>query len=82
MSDEAPDTAAAALEVTTNAPLAAVVRSSDRVCINVIVAETSDPAPAGCYLVDVDNVLCDIDWIYDPVIGDFTNPNPPEDGGV
>lgn len=61
----------------------AVVRESDNVCINIIVADVSDPAPIGCLFLDIDNIACDIGWIYDPIIGDFVDPNPPppEEGG-
>lgn len=55
----------------------AVVQQSDNVCINIIMADVHDPAPIGCFLVDVDNMACDIGWIYDPVMNDFVNPNPP-----
>lgn len=57
----------------------AVVRSADNVCTNIIMASTQDPAPDGCFLVDVDNMACDIGWVYDPVMNDFVNPNPPPD---
>lgn len=60
----------------------AVVRNEDNVCVNIIVADVYDPAPEGCFFVDVDNMACDIGWIYDPVMNDFTDPDaPPLDGG-
>ena len=61
----------------------AVVRNSDNVCINIIIADVSDPASIGCFFIDIDNINCDINWIYDPVINDFYDPNPapPEEGG-
>lgn len=55
----------------------AVVRIEDNVCVNMVVAEVSDPAPDGCFFVDVDNTPCNIGWVYDPVVNDFTDPNPP-----
>jgi hypothetical protein len=55
----------------------AVVQQSDNVCVNLIIAEASDPAPDGCFLVDIDNMACDIGWIYDPIMNDFINPAPP-----
>jgi len=56
----------------------AVVRQSDNVCVNIIIAEASSPPPEGCFLIDVDHTPCDIGWIYDAVVNDFVNPNPPE----
>lgn len=55
----------------------AVVRNEDNVCVNIIVAEANDPAPGGCFLVDIDNTLCNIGWVYDPLVNDFVDPNPP-----
>lgn len=52
----------------------AVVRQEDNVCINIIVAEATDAPQVGCFLVDVDNMFCNIGWIYDPVIIDFKPP--------
>lgn len=61
----------------------AVVGSEDNVCTAIIIAEQTDPPYAGTYFVDVDNMACDVGWIYDPVINNFVNPNPspPDDGG-
>lgn len=56
----------------------AVVRIADNVCISMCVAEVTDPPYDGTFLVDIDNMACDIGWIYDPVVNDFT---PPPDGG-
>lgn len=54
----------------------AVVLSADNVCINIIMAETTDLPPDDCILVDVDYIDCEIGWVYDPVVGDFVDPNP------
>ena len=61
----------------------AVVRTVDNVCVNTIIAETYTPAPIGCVLINIDNIYCGPGWIYDPVINDFYDPNPPppEEGG-
>lgn len=43
----------------------AVVRLSDGLIINIIVAAPSDPAPDGCQLVEVmTGQPCDIGWYY------------------
>lgn len=60
----------------------AVVRIEDNLCVSLCVAEVTDHPYAGTFFVDVDNTPCDIGWIYDPIMNDFINPNPPEDGGV
>lgn len=62
----------------------AVVRIEDNVCVSICIADVNDPPYEGTFLVDIDNMACNIGWIYDPVIGDFTdlNPPPPDDGGV
>lgn len=52
----------------------AVVQLSDGVVINKIVAEPTDLAPDGCQLILIDEVVCDIGWVWN---GDeFINPNP------
>lgn len=57
---------------------AAVVDQTTNIVVNIIVADASvDPAPDGCFLVNVDNTPCDIGWIYDPASNTFINPNPP-----
>lgn len=61
----------------------AVVRENDNVCVSMCIADASDPPYAGTFFIDIDNIACDIGWIYDPIIGDFVDPNPPppDDGG-
>ena len=60
---------------------AAVVDRQTNIVVNVIVADaSSDLPPDGCFLVDADNVMCDIGWAYDPVVIDFINPNPVSEG--
>ena len=46
-------------------------------------ADVSDPPYADTFFVDVDHTACDVGWIYDPIVNDFVNPNPPppDDGG-
>lgn len=53
----------------------AVVQSSNNVCTAIIKANASDPPYEGTFLVDVDNMTCDIGWVYDPIINNFVNPN-------
>jgi len=44
----------------------AVVNDSTMVVENIIVAEPTDPAPLGCFLVGLaDGQVCDIGWVYD-----------------
>jgi hypothetical protein len=66
----------------------AVIDSATNIVVALIIAEASDPPYAGTFLVDADHAACDVGWLYDPVVNDFVNPNPPEeeplpeDGGV
>jgi hypothetical protein len=60
----------------------AVVENSSNVVIAICIADVNDPPYAGAFFVDVDNTPCDIGWIYDPVVNDFVNPNPPPDEPV
>lgn len=43
----------------------AVCRTIDNVAENTIIADVSDLPPDGCFLVDIDNLECDLGWIYD-----------------
>lgn len=44
----------------------AVVRSSDNMVINTIIALPTDPAPEGCYLVEMsENSYGGIGWTWD-----------------
>lgn len=53
----------------------AVVQSSNNEVVNIIIAESSDLPPMGCFLVDIDNFpYVDIGWFYDPVMVDFYPP--------
>lgn len=55
---------------------AAVVDLATNIVVNVIVADSvDDMPPLGCFLVDIENLMCDIGWVYDPVIIGFINPN-------
>lgn len=57
---------------------AAVVDSETLIVVNVIVVDSlDDVAPDGCFLVDADNSVCAPGWVYDPVMNDFYDPNPP-----
>jgi hypothetical protein len=56
----------------------AVVDLATNIVVNIIVADAAtDAAPDGCLLVNTESP-CGIGWTYDPVIGDFIDPNPPE----
>ncbi len=57
---------------------AAVVDTATNVVVNVIVVEDLNGVPpAGCFLSDADNSVCGIGWVYDPIVNDFVDPNPP-----
>lgn len=61
----------------------AVVSAETSIVANVVVADaTSDIAPDGCFLIDVDNFVCAVGWVFDPVVNDFYDPNPPEPSPV
>lgn len=57
----------------------AVVRLADNEVAAMIVADESDPPYEGTMLVDVAGKPCAVGWIYDPVVGDFIDPNPPSE---
>lgn len=45
--------------------------------VNIIMAEPTNQAPAGCSLVGIDEgVFCDIGWIWNG--NQFIDPNPPQ----
>lgn len=55
----------------------AVIDIATNTVVNMIVADAAiDAAPGGCLLVNTDGP-CNIGWVYDPVVNDFTDPNPP-----
>jgi len=57
---------------------AAVVDSATYLVVNVVVADAAtDAAPDGCFLVDIENFFCSIGWVFDPVVVDFIDPDPP-----
>tara|TARA_R110000868_G_scaffold19150_5_gene82792 strand:+ start:4405 stop:4599 length:195 start_codon:yes stop_codon:yes gene_type:complete len=57
----------------------AVVNLQTNIVMNVIVADAAvDPAPGGCFLVNTEG-SCNIGWVYDDVMNDFVDPNPPEE---
>ena len=57
---------------------AAVVDLATNIVVNIAVADPSvDPAPDGFLFVGVDEVPCGMGWIYEPLTGGFTDPNPP-----
>lgn len=56
----------------------AVVRLTDNIVINKIVADPADLAPDGTQLILIpEGVMCDMGWIWNGT--DFINPNPPVD---
>lgn len=62
---------------------AAVVDSDTLYVVNVIVVDSlNDVAPDGSFLVDADNSVCAIGWVYDPIVNDFYDLNPPVTEGV
>lgn len=55
----------------------AVVRNTDNIVVNKIVAEPTDLPPDGTYLVLIeDGVACDIGWVWNGVV--FVDPNAPQ----
>ena len=52
----------------------AVINISDNIVINKIVADLNYIAPDNTYLIQYDDILCDIGWIWDGT--QFINPNP------
>ncbi len=57
---------------------AAVVEIATNIVVNVIVVESlNDISPDGCFLVDADHSTCQIGWVYDSIINDFVDPDPP-----
>lgn len=43
----------------------AVVQLSDNVVVNKIITTNDSIAPEGCVLVSIDNIPCDIGWVWD-----------------
>ena len=57
---------------------AAVVDIFTNIVTNTIVADASvDVPPDGSLFIDVTDVPCNIEWIYDPATGTFSDPNAP-----
>lgn len=52
----------------------AVINISDNVVINKIVADLNYIAPDNTYLIQYDDISCDIGWIWNGT--QFINPNP------
>lgn len=62
---------------------AAVVQDSDNVVVNLVVVNEYSQPPEGCYFINIDNINCNIGWVYDVQNKTFYDPNPPpaNDGG-
>jgi len=57
---------------------AAVVDIQTNIVVNIIVADAAECAPPdGCFLLNVDDIWCDIDASYDPTTNAFIDNNPP-----
>lgn len=56
---------------------AAVVRESDHVVENIVIADEASEAPIGCYLVSVDGRPCNLGWSYDRANDTFVSNDPP-----
>ena len=56
---------------------AAVVDNQTNIVVNIIVADADCAPPNGCFLVNVDDIWCDMGAIYDPVTGVFADITPP-----
>ena len=52
------------------------VIDANNLVVNIIMAEPTDLAPQGCFLIGInDGVFCDIGWSWDGA--NFIDPNPP-----
>jgi len=47
--------------------ICAVVQITDGLVVNKIVAEVTDIAPDGCNLIAIDEINCDIGWVWDGI---------------
>ena len=56
---------------------AAVVDLETNIVMNIIIADEGCAPPDGCFLVNVDDIWCDMGALYDPTINTFIDPNPP-----
>lgn len=54
----------------------AVCTIAESIVVSIIMAQPTDPAQDGCFLVGLqDDQPCDIGWVYDGT--GFYSPNPP-----
>lgn len=54
---------------------AAVVDTGTNLVVNFIVADASvDAPPLGCFLVNIDDVDCNLGWTYDAAANSFIPP--------
>ena len=56
---------------------AAVVDIQTNIVVNIIVADEGCIPQDGCFLVNVDDIWCDMGALYDPATGTFTDLTPP-----
>jgi hypothetical protein len=55
----------------------AVVDLETNIVMNIIVADEDCAPPDGCFLVNVDDIWCDMGALYDPATGAFVDISPP-----
>ena len=55
----------------------AVVDLETNIVMNIIVADEDCAPPDGCFLVNVDDIWCDMGSLYDPATGAFIDLTPP-----
>lgn len=61
----------------------ALVNKETNIVENIIMADPQvDATPEGYLMIDVENFRCDIGWVFDPIMIDFVNPNPPVEESV
>ena len=55
----------------------AVVDLETSIVVNIILADEDCLSPDGCFLVNVDDIWCDMDALYDSATNTFTKVIPP-----
>jgi hypothetical protein len=57
----------------------AAVVNADNIVVNIIIVDSLDDLPpVECFLVGIDDIQCNVGWVYDQ--GSFVNPAPPVEG--
>lgn len=57
----------------------AAVVNADNIVVNIIIVDSiNDLPPDGCFLIGIDDIQCNVGWLYDQ--SSFVNPVPPVEG--